>query len=167
MFRTRKVAPLTPSPTSLSPRTKSRRTHAATRIQRTYRNKQIVNQPYTYKKTMKNYRKDLEACDKAWRDWSNAKKVAEDAAGDFYSFRSTQANPPPSFYMLKSKKQYAKDMKRLRIIHERTAAFAEKKKKIYDALCNEKVAPLSKRPLRLSTHLLQDVAFAEQYIRNK
>jgi hypothetical protein len=69
--------------------------------------------------------------------------------------------------MLKSRKQYAKDMKRLRILYERTAAFAEKKKKIYDALCNEKVAPLSKRPIRLSTHLLQDVAFAEQYIRNK
>ena len=167
MFRTKKVAPLSSSPNSLSPRTKSRRTHAATRIQRTFRNKQIVNQPYTYKKTMKNYRKDLEACDKAWRDWSNAKKVAEDAAGDFYSFRSTQANPPPSFYMLKSKKQYAKDMKRLRIIHERTAAFAEKKKKIYDALCNEKVGPISKRPLRLSTHMLQDVEYAEQFIRNK
>jgi len=35
MFITRKVAPLTPSPNSLSPRTKSWRTHAATRIQRT------------------------------------------------------------------------------------------------------------------------------------
>jgi hypothetical protein len=167
MYRTKKVASHNPSSNSLSPRTKSRRTHAATRIQRTFRNKQIVNQPHTYKKTMKNYRKDLEACDKAWRDWSNAKKVAEDAAGDFYRFRSTQVNPPPSFYMLKSRKQYAKDMKRLRILYERTAAFAEKKKKIYDALCNEKVAPLSKRPIRLSTHLLQDVAFAEQYIRNK
>jgi len=167
MFRTRKVASLTPSPNSLSPRTKSRRTHAATRIQRTFRNKQIVNQPYTYKKTMKNYRKDLEACDKAWRDWSNARKVAGDAAGDYYKFRSNQVNPPPSFYMLKSRKQYAKEMKRLRIIYERTRAFAEKKEKIYNALCNEKVGPLSKRPLRLSTHLLQDVAYAEQYIRNK
>jgi len=167
MFKTKKVAPLSSSPNSLSPRTKSRRTHAATRIQRTFRNKQIVNQPYTYKKTMKNYRKDLEACDKAWRDWSNARKVAGDAAGDYYRFINNQVNPPPSFYMLKSRKQYAKEMKRLRIIYERTRAFAEKKEKIYNALCNEKVGPLSKRPLRLSTYLLQDVAYAEQYLRNK
>ena len=167
MFKTKKVAPLSSSPNSLSPRTKSRRTHAATRIQRTFRNKQIVNQPYTYKKTMKNYRKDLEACDKAWKDWSNARKVAGDAAGDYYRFINNQVNPPPSFYMLKSRKQYAKEMKRLRIIYERTRAFAEKKEKIYNALCNEKVGPLSKRPLRLSTYLLQDVAYAEQYLRNK
>jgi len=167
MFKTKKVAPLSSSPNSLSPRTKSRRTHAATRIQRTFRNKQIVNQPYTYKKTMKNYRKDLEACDKAWKDWSNARKVAGDAAGEYYRFINNQVNPPPSFYMLKSRKQYAKEMKRLRIIYERTRAFAEKKEKIYNALCNEKVGPLSKRPLRLSTYLLQDVAYAEQYLRNK
>ena len=167
MFRTKKVAPVSLSPNSLCPRTKSRRTHAATRIQRTFRNKQIVNQPYTYKKTMKNYRKDLEACDKAWKDWSNARKVAGDAAGDYYRFINNQVNPPPSFYMLKSRKQYAKEMKRLRIIYERTRALAEKKEKIYNALCNEKVGPLSKRPLRLSTYLLQDVAYAEQYLRNK
>lgn len=157
MFRTKKVAPLSQSPKSLSPRTKSRRTRAATKIQTTFRNKKILdqqNQPYTYKQTIKNYHKDLKACDRAWKDFKAARDVAENAAGDYYHFKSTQANPPPSFYMLKSKKQYANEMKRLRHLYETTAAIAAKKKKIYDALCNEKTGPFSKRPLRLSTQFL-------------
>jgi len=157
MFRTKKVAPLSQRPKSLSPRTKSRRTRAATRIQTTFRNKKILdqqNQPHTYKKTIQNFHKDLKACDRAWKDFKAARDVADNAAGDYYHFKSTQANPPPSFYMLKSRKQYANDMKRLRQLYETTAAIAAKKKKTYDALCNEKTGPFSKRPLRLSTQFL-------------
>lgn len=157
MFRTKKVAPLSQSPKSLSPRTKSRRTRAATRIQTTFRNKKILdqqNQPHTYKKTIKNYHKDLKACDRAWKDFKAARDVADTAADDYYHFKSTQANPPPSFYMLKSRKQYNNDMKRLHHLYETTKAIADKKKKIYDALCNEKTGPFSKRPLRLSTQFL-------------